>query len=111
MAKVKHTDKPGTPAGTSSKTSESSALKRPAAPSQNPQKTAAKNNGAAGTRGAGKAKVVIGRTIKTQDKYLPIAKGEKISPKDKRWIAIIDFNEKGELAIVKLTTQEQPNTT
>ncbi|MCI8820677.1 MAG: hypothetical protein HFK02_04660 [Clostridia bacterium] len=54
----------------------------------------------------------LGRTIKTKDIFLPIEKGKGIvsKPKDKRWIAVIDFNDKGELAVVKLTTEKQSNT-
>lgn len=53
-----------------------------------------------------------GRTLKTKDKYLPIVKDKKSdNPKDERWVAIIDSNRKDELAVVRLTKQNQPNTT
>lgn len=56
-------------------------------------------------------KTKIGRTVKTKDEYLPIEKGKgKSTPKDKRWIAVIAVNYKGELAVVRLTTENQPNT-
>ena len=56
--------------------------------------------------------VKVGRTIKTKDKYLPVDKrGKSSKPKDKRWIAVIELNAAGELAVVKLTTEEQANTT
>lgn len=56
--------------------------------------------------------VKVGRTIKTKDEYLPIDKrGKSKNPKDKRWIAVIAVNAAGELAAVKLTTEEQANTT
>ncbi len=53
----------------------------------------------------------IGRTIKTKDAYLPTNKKSKSKPKEKRWIAVISRNEVGELAVVRLTTEDQPNTT
>lgn len=57
-------------------------------------------------------KTPIGRTVKTKDKYLPTKKGTgKTKPKEKRWIAVISRNEKGELAVVRLTTEKQSNTT
>lgn len=57
-------------------------------------------------------KTKIGRTVKTKDEYLPIEKGKgKSTPKDKRWIAVIAVNDKGELAVVRLTTEKQSNTT
>ena len=52
------------------------------------------------------------RTLKTQDKYLPIAKkGNSTKPKNKRIVAVIDSNSADELAVVRLTTQKQANTT
>lgn len=57
-------------------------------------------------------KTKVGRTVKTKDEYLPIEKGKgKSTPKDKRWIAVIAVNDKGELAVVRLTTEKQSNTT
>ena len=54
----------------------------------------------------------VGRTIKTKDKYLPITnKKSESKPKEKRWIAVISRNENGELGVVRLTTETQPNTT
>ena len=56
--------------------------------------------------------VKVGRTVKTKDEYLPTGKrGKPNKPKDKRWIAVIELNAAGELAVVKLTTEEQANTT
>ena len=56
--------------------------------------------------------VKVGRPIKTKDEYLPTGKrGKPNKPKDKRWIAVIELNAAGELAVVKLTTEEQANTT
>ncbi len=52
-----------------------------------------------------------GRTLKTADKYLPVKKGKEKELKDKRWVAVIDSNERNELAVVRLTTQKQKNTT
>lgn len=53
-----------------------------------------------------------GRTLKTQDRYLPTdKKGVSESPKSQRRVVIIDSNSFDELAVVKLTTQNQPNTT
>lgn len=52
-----------------------------------------------------------GRTLKTQDKYLPEGKGGKSeNPKASRRVVVIDSNKKDELAVVKLTTSKQPNT-
>ena len=56
-------------------------------------------------------KVPDGRTVKTKDKYLPIdKKGKSDNLKEKRLIAVIDSNSNDELAVVKLTTQKQKNT-
>lgn len=53
-----------------------------------------------------------GRTIKTQDKYLPTdKKGNSAKPKTKRRVVVVDSNRYDELAVVRLTTQNQPNTT
>lgn len=53
-----------------------------------------------------------GRTLKTQDRYLPTdKKGVSESLKSQRRVVIIDSNSFDELAVVKLTTQNQPNTT
>jgi hypothetical protein len=53
-----------------------------------------------------------GRTLETQDKYLPTdKKGKPTNPKENRRVAIIDSNRHDELAVVSLTTQKQPNTT
>lgn len=52
-----------------------------------------------------------GRTLKTQDKYLPTdKKGKSDNPKASRRVVVIDSNKKDELAVVKLTTSKQPNT-
>lgn len=55
--------------------------------------------------------VPIGRTIKTKDKYLPYNPKKVQELKDKRWVAVIDKNTNEELAIVRLTNEEQSNTT
>ena len=52
-----------------------------------------------------------GRTLKTKDEYLPQEKGKVKELKDKRWVAVIDSNKKNELAVVRLTDEEQKNTT
>ena len=53
-----------------------------------------------------------GRTIKTQDKYLPTdKKGNSAKLKTKRRVVVVDSNRYDELAVVRLTTQNQPNTT
>lgn len=53
-----------------------------------------------------------GRTLKTQDKYLPTdKKGKSDNLKDKRHVVIVDSNKNDELAVVRLTTQNQSNTT
>ncbi len=62
--------------------------------------------------------VPVGRTLITKDEHLPNKPGKakrsndsKSNPKDHRWVAVIDKNDKEELAVVKLTTQNTPNTT
>lgn len=55
-------------------------------------------------------KTPIGRTIKTKDEYLPYDPKKVIELKDKRWIAVIDKNDFEELAVVRLTDEDQPNT-
>ena len=52
-----------------------------------------------------------GRTLKTKDKYLPQTKGKVKELKEKRWVVVIDSNERNELAIVRLTDEKQENTT
>ena len=53
-----------------------------------------------------------GRTIRTADKYLPLDKrGKSDDPKAQRRIVIVDSNRYDELAVVRLTTRKQPNTT
>lgn len=52
----------------------------------------------------------IGRTIKTKDEHLPIEKNKSKDAKEKRWIAVIEKNDQNELAVVRLTTQKQNNT-
>ncbi len=52
-----------------------------------------------------------GRMLKTKDEYLPKEKGKVKELKDKRWVAVIDSNQKNELAVVRLTDEEQKNTT
>lgn len=55
--------------------------------------------------------VPVGRTLKTQDKYLPYKKSKVQELKAKRWVVVIDKNTDEELAIVRLTDEKQPNTT
>lgn len=52
----------------------------------------------------------IGRTIKTKDEHLPIVQNKVEKLKDERWIAVIEKNDQNELAVVRLTTQKQNNT-
>lgn len=53
-----------------------------------------------------------GRTIRTADKYLPLDKrGKSNDPKAQRRVVIVDSNRYDELAVVRLTTRKQPNTT
>ncbi len=60
--------------------------------------------------GKGK-KVPNGRTLKTKDEYLPQEKGKVKELKDRRWVAVIDSNKENELAVVRLTDEQQKNTT
>lgn len=55
--------------------------------------------------------VPVGRTLKTQDKYLPYKKSKVKELKAKRWVVVIDKNTDEELAVVRLTDEKQPNTT
>jgi hypothetical protein len=53
-----------------------------------------------------------GRTLKTKDEYLPTSqKGSSTNPKEKRHVAVVDSNRNDELAVVRMTTQKQQNTT
>lgn len=53
-----------------------------------------------------------GRTLKTQDKYLPNdKKGKSENPKEHRHVVIVDSNKNDELAVVRLTTKNTKNTT
>lgn len=58
-----------------------------------------------------KQTVSVGSTLKTKDEYLPFDKSKVKELKNKRWVAVIDKNKKGEFAVVKLTTQRTKNTT
>ena len=51
-----------------------------------------------------------GRTVKTQDKHLPLRKNKAKELKEKRWVVIIDSNKYDDLAVVGLTTANQSNT-
>ena len=42
---------------------------------------------------------------------MPQKDGQVKELKDKRWVAVIDSNEKNELAVVRLTDEQQENTT
>ena len=55
--------------------------------------------------------VPVGRTLKTQDKYLPYKKSKVQEIKAKRWVVVIDKNTDEELAIVRKKEEKQPNTT
>ncbi len=59
--------------------------------------------------------VPTGRTLLTKDEYLPSPKQKSPSksegPKARRWVAVIDKNDSEELAVVKLTTKNTPNST
>ncbi len=52
-----------------------------------------------------------GRTLRTKDEYLPQEKSKVEELKEKRWVAVIDSNQKDELAVVRLTDEKQENTT
>lgn len=57
------------------------------------------------------AKVHIGSTIKTKDKYLPYDPKNVQELKERRWVVVIDKNTNEELAVVRLTDEKQRNTT
>ena len=50
-------------------------------------------------------KIPNGRTLKTSDKHLPGKNGGKM--KNKRRVVVVDSNKNDELAVVRITTQEQ----
>lgn len=52
-----------------------------------------------------------GRTLRTKDEYLPQDPSKVEELKQKRWVAVIDSNQKNELAVVRLTDEQQENTT
>lgn len=53
-----------------------------------------------------------GRTLNTQDKYLPTdKKGNSTNKKDNRRVAVLGSNRNDELAVVRLTAQNETNTT
>ena len=56
-------------------------------------------------------KIPNGRTLKTKDEYLPYDPKQVEELKNKRWVAVIDSNKDNELAIVRLTDENKPNTT
>ena len=58
-----------------------------------------------------KKTVPIGRTVKTKDEYLPSKKSKVKELKQRRWVAVIDKNTNEELAVVRLTDENQQNTT
>ncbi len=53
----------------------------------------------------------IGRTVRTKDKFLPYDEKKVQKLKESRWVAVIDKNTNEELAVVRLTDEEQKNTT
>ncbi|MGN0813352.1 MAG: hypothetical protein ACI4MQ_07580 [Candidatus Coproplasma sp.] len=53
----------------------------------------------------------IGSTIKTKDKYLPYDPENVQELKERRWVVVIDKNTNEELAVVRLTDENQSNTT
>ncbi len=58
-----------------------------------------------------KKSVPVGRTLKTQDRYLPYKKNKVQELKSHRWVVVIDKNADEEFAVVRLTDEDQPNTT
>ena len=58
-----------------------------------------------------KKSVPVGRTLKTQDRYLPYKKNKVQELKPHRWVVVIDKNTDEEFAVVRLTDENQPNTT
>lgn len=56
-------------------------------------------------------KIPKGRTLITKDKYLPAQQSKIKELKEQRWVAVVDSNKDNELAIVRLTDENTPNTT
>lgn len=54
--------------------------------------------------------IPIGRTIRTKDENLPSKNSKVQNKKEHRWVAVIDKNTHEELAVVRLTTKKQKNT-
>lgn len=69
-----------------------------------------KNSGQATKKNVSRS-IPVGRTIKTEDKYLPSDPKRVRQLKDRRWVVVIDKNTNEELAVVRLTDEKQPNTT
>ena len=75
------------------------------------QKNPPRKNGAAKPVENVSKRYPNGRTLKTQDRYLPVSKnGISDNPKAQRRVTIVDSNRYDELAVVRLTTQRQANT-
>lgn len=91
--------------------------KKPQANAAKNKRTAAEKSRPTTTRAGQSApqkpagKTPLGRTLKTKDEYLPHDKSKVRQLKDKRWVVVIDKNTDEELAIVRLTDENQPNTT
>ena len=55
--------------------------------------------------------IPVGRTLKTKDEFLPQKKSKVKKLKDRRWVAVIETHTKNELAVVRLTDENQKNST
>ena len=65
------------------------------------EKTAAGNN----------SRTPNGRTLKTKDEYLPKRDSKVEKLKRRRWVVVVESNKRNELAVVRLTCENQKNTT
>ena len=99
-------------------TGRSSSSNRTSSSKKTPPKSVKKTPSKSSTGNSGKSKENVskrypnGRTLETADKYLPTDKrGKSQNPKERRRVVIIDSNRKDEIAVVRLTTQRQSNTT
>lgn len=80
-------------------------------PKSKAKKTSGKKAHTKNAKGNTSKRYPNGRTLETADKYLPIIARKSKDPKEERRIIIIDSNRRDELAVVRFSTKNQPNTT
>lgn len=79
---------------------------------QSTTKQSGKTKSAAGKNAAGNnSRTPNGRTLKTKDEYLPKRDSKVQKLKGRRWVVVVESNKRNELAVVRLTGENQKNTT